>query len=960
MFFSFMHDMGVSQISAHKIWLIFFMTLAGLSMRYFVRTISTAEKNTTVFMSLVSASFYMINFYAVNVKTVLLNINGLYATLPLMLAFIYRIMVLRKKIYRYILLGAVTSVLYVAGAVNPPAFGIFVIIQLLFICFLAVTAREPYRVIWRTLICIFLMYMLTVLLNVWWIMPLFKLMFHYKGYAVYQHVYWNPGGWLRDTFVLGGCWAWGDYYYPVLFKAYQNIFIRYALYVIPTVAFAALLFPGKNRRIICFFAALSFIGIFLAKGRNGIFGMVYVCLFENFPGFWMFREPYSKFGNLTVLGYSVLIGMSIGKLLQRVTNGGSMQRAGIVCASLIIIGAAGWPIGTRYFVDQVAGGYRSVNVKVPEYWKSFASFINGQKGDFRLFEMPENMSAYTSLKWEQGFSGGVGEQCLFDKPTLTSCYLTVPIIQYFYYMFREYSCGVAHKMFRLLNVKYLYQRNDIAWEYLRVLSPQKVTALLRETMKMSPAKTFGMIDVYRAADGNDDVYLKDAPDVVVGGFRTLPLLSYTHMLDRPSVAFWGQVPQRKIIDMCAYGKNIVLYEEDADEWIMKLLPDDGRVELETLLGWKNHNFDAGWCVRNNFYFGEWVRDAERKYVNGDFFGNDGAIYTAGTQPFSFVRNVRAGGMYWIGTSIYVSPQGGLVSVTVDGEKFDFDASTHGTPHLKWFFVRKRLEEGKHEVMIASQGSQVLVDACVFYTDHDKDVAIEKAKKLSKDKNLITFIDLRADNPANNFRVLHAGSYDISLCAYGTGMPEKESIVITIDDAQVQVRPGKEQFGESQRLYLREGMHQIRPSKETKGLLLRAVRSGHGMTNNHKNVTFKRYGPSRLVIDSFSIKEPMMLVFNETYHEGWKAYNMAKPQRFYAGIASFMNVLTKRHVRGTIDRHDMVNGYANAFYLPEKGVYTILLEFEPQNSFDVGMLIALITAAGACGVYILMKILRGRV
>ena len=65
-----------------------------------------------------------------------------------------------------------------------------------------------------------------------------------------------------------------------------------------------------NNKIILFFVTLGLIGAFLAKGASEPFGTVNIWMFENIPGFTMFRDP-TKFYILIALSYSILIPFSV-------------------------------------------------------------------------------------------------------------------------------------------------------------------------------------------------------------------------------------------------------------------------------------------------------------------------------------------------------------------------------------------------------------------------------------------------------------------------------------------------------------------------------------------------------------------------------------------------------------------------------------------------------------------------
>jgi len=84
-------------------------------------------------------------------------------------------------------------------------------------------------------------------------------------------------------------------------------FMRPEFLIIPIIAYSSLLFANnKFRKIAVFLSVLGIIGAFLSKGTNEPFGKTYLWMFENIPGFVMFRDA-TKFYLLTVISYSVLI-----------------------------------------------------------------------------------------------------------------------------------------------------------------------------------------------------------------------------------------------------------------------------------------------------------------------------------------------------------------------------------------------------------------------------------------------------------------------------------------------------------------------------------------------------------------------------------------------------------------------------------------------------------------------------
>lgn len=112
------------------------------------------------------------------------------------------------------------------------------------------------------------------------------------------------------------------------------------------------------------------------------------------------------------------------------------------------------------------------------------------------------------------------------------------------------------------------------------------------------------------------------------------------------------------------------------------------------------------------------------------------------------------------------------------------------------------------------------------------------------------------------------------------------------------------------------------------------------------VRFKKINPTRYIID-VEAERPFWLVLNESFYEGWRGY------------------IRDRGKRVELKDHMLVNGFANGWYVdtntvpgsgfqvPDQGQngeekakrFQIVLEFQPQRLFEIGLLISGITLLG---------------
>jgi len=169
---------------------------------------------------------------------------------------------------------------------------------------------------------------------------------------------------------------------------------------------------------------------------------------------------------------------------------------------------------------------------------------------------------------------------------------------------------------------------------------------------------------------------------------------------------------------------------------------------------------------------------------------------------------------------------------------------------------------------------------------------------------------------------------------------------------------------------------------------------HDTNAKEPEITFRKINPTRYVVD-VKAERPFWLVFSESFHAGWKAYGRekkeggrqkaedgtektgireqglgARGQRLEGGDrrpevngkneehwSALMSAQRDKGNRIELTEHQMVNGYANGWYVPvgegvgalgngleaiEAGDFQIILEYKPQRLFEIGILISGIT------------------
>jgi len=171
-------------------------------------------------------------------------------------------------------------------------------------------------------------------------------------------------------------------------------FMRAEFLILPLLAFSSLLLLPKKKQPILFFALLSLIAAFLAKGANDPLGQLYLWMFHNIPGFIMFRDP-TKFYVLIALSYSILIPFTISFVYNFLRSKFIHQKYLSTIFLLAIITFLLFLIRPA-ILGQLNGIFQ--NVQIPAEYLQLKNFIVSQKEFGRTLWIPQRSRfAFSSI-----------------------------------------------------------------------------------------------------------------------------------------------------------------------------------------------------------------------------------------------------------------------------------------------------------------------------------------------------------------------------------------------------------------------------------------------------------------------------------------------------------------------------------------------------------------------------------
>ncbi len=321
------------------------------------------------FIAFVSALFYGTTTYFICRQTAHLYIAFIYSIAPLIFYFFISALSSNKtKDWIYFFLISFVGICYEARIM----FIVFFILLFYFIFFHVLEIKKYCR-------ALFLFFCSLLFFNSFWLIPTL-LGGSQAGIEeiTARGLFGNHFFSLTNSFTIQEyAWTGGE-----IFAFVKQPVIWY-FWFIPLFAFSTFLFKkAKYKKELLFFGILSLVGIFLTKQSSEPFTGVYLWLYNNFPGFSLFREA-SKLYLVTSLGYLGLIsyGLSIFKESKNIY----LNKYLFYFFSFLFIGIAFINVKPLY-----TGEMKRMFVprEIPKDYLVFKDFLFNQESFFRTVWVP--------------------------------------------------------------------------------------------------------------------------------------------------------------------------------------------------------------------------------------------------------------------------------------------------------------------------------------------------------------------------------------------------------------------------------------------------------------------------------------------------------------------------------------------------------------------------------------------
>jgi len=809
--YGFLAKIGFSYALAERIVFFFPASLISVFSSFFlIKKILKSEK-----AAFIGALLYSFNTYFLKIQNSHLTIGVAYALAPfVLLAFIN--LLEKKKLKTAIIFSLLFSLMGYYEMRIVYVLSCVLFLYFIFHLFSQKISKKDFIIYSKLLL---LSLIIIFLLNSFWTLPLLNIPTDVYSSAAERGLFGN--NFLDINYAL-------TLFYPFWHKGeiipFVNQEIPSLMWFLPIFAFSSLLFWKKNKNVL-FFSFISLLGILLTKQVSPPFSGLYPWLYNNFPGFDLFREA-SKFFILIAFGYSVLLAfifLTIFNLFKRKY----LANIFFLLATVLLLLNS-----TALITGKI--NYLFLGRDVPEEYCKYKDFIRSQKDYFRTLWVP-----------------GLGRFGYYDS------FHPVATVEMLRYTFQLY--GTEY----LTSLKYFF----------------------------------------------DDHFInKLSIKYVVLPYDSLEEGYYLHSPSK--------------MELEKFLKNY--------DWLKRLnVGNDKIIVYENENYWPHIYSDSGlnYYQTNASEFGDFAQN-QNLYLNSDLEKNDYLL--------DKLDNI-------------------IVPIEADPDKIaEMKLAVDKTTDAK---EQKKL-----------QGNLDLYAKNLFFKDFKLQIPVKANYKIyfKKDSTL-----------ANNANV-------------GVKIGNRSFL----KDVQEADKQGRSYFNQ---LELDEGEHSFKLYIDN--VAVDAINSGDIVLSAENlaepiktpQLEYKQINPTKYIVNVHGASESFPLIFSESFHPGWKIYPVKSPTGRGLPLAEFNGVnivqgdkFVSENNQGTIqnenlnggkfydllfrkpvldDKHLLINGFANAWWvdieeLEKKGIikrkvdgiydFSVIIEFEPQKYFYIGLLISGLTFLGCLG------------
>ena len=455
------------------------------SVSFFLINFEIADTKHKYIRATASTIFYIFNYFSLFVWSRFTTLIFIPSFCTLLVLLLYK-GINTKKYFKYAFLFNLASLAFSISYLNIGyAIPVLFIVIILFIYILLINLkRRDFR---GLLIYGFLILLFWIFLNLWWLLPSFfsyktAYSLQYSGSTINNLDVLNT---LSSNFRLRGLILLNNY------KTDFSIIDNLLMFFIPLIIAVSILNKFEKLKKYLIFYFILILGLFLMKGIKPPFGGVFLWLFDNVPGFQMFRWASEKFGIMSLLSLSVLFGFGVEKIYELI----KWKRLAIVVISLVIIIL---PInGFQIFTGSFMPNDQKSLVDIPSYYSELKEYLDKDLQQYRIMSFPLIQYYYVEYKWPHGYKSGEDSGIIYNKPVISSRLIGQPENVMPYYLPDTFKNSRAFTQLNsIFNGRYVFINWDRVPYYENDTAKIAYDSMINNTYFEKIGK-FGEIDVFR-------------------------------------------------------------------------------------------------------------------------------------------------------------------------------------------------------------------------------------------------------------------------------------------------------------------------------------------------------------------------------------------------------------------------------------------------------------------------------
>ncbi len=123
------------------------------------------------------------------------------------------------------------------------------------------------------------------------------------------------------------------------------------------------------------------------------------------------------------------------------------------------------------------------------------------------------------------------------------------------------------------------------------------------------------------------------------------------------------------------------------------------------------------------------------------------------------------------------------------------------------------------------------------------------------------------------------------------------------------------------------------------------------------ISFRQINPTRYAAHVENATAPFFLILSDSFHSDWRAYILTRRDAVagtFLEQSALLAWVGRGGARTEIAQHDMVNGFANAWYVDHAGSFDVEIEFLPQRLYEGGIIVSLLTLIGCVAALLFVR------